>query len=173
MKRPIVFFRNAQWVAAAIVLASTWAPTPFGGNSSDPALGLWQLNEAKCRFSSSLFSVSILRSFQAANGGSTHISETRVVPDGRRVHIEYDVRYDGNEYPIFITNRETGVLEKSEDTVSFRRVDPYTVTGEFRYRGTKTSEFTRVVSKDGQTLSITVVGSDSNTTLLVYERATT
>src|SRR5215475_15024902 len=29
------------------------------------------------------------------------------------------------------------------NTVSFRRVDPYTVTGEFRYRGTKTSEFTQ------------------------------
>jgi len=165
----------SSFACAAVLpmVAFTLRAPPVGGDSSDPALGLWQLSEAKCRFSSSLSAVSILRSFQATNGGLTHISETRVVPDGRRLRIEYDVRYDSSEYPIFITNRETGVLEKSEDTVSLRRVDPHTVTGEFRRRGKKTSEFTRVVSQDGQSLSITIIGSDFNTTLLIYERATT
>ena len=61
--------------------------------------------------------------------------------------------------------------------MSFRRVDPYTVAGEFRHHGKVAAEFTRVVSKDGQTLSVTVSASDSagvpSRTVLVYERLVT
>ena len=57
------------------------------------------------------------------------------------------------------------------------RVGPYTVAGEFRHHGKVAAEFTRVVSKDGQTLSVTISASDSagvpSRTVLVYERLVT
>ena len=77
----------------------------------------------------------------------------------------------------FISHGATGRRTKSDDTVSFRRVNRTTVEGAFRNRGNKTAEFTRSVSDDEQTLSVKISGIDSTgrriVTLLVYDRLTT
>jgi hypothetical protein len=148
-----------------------------GDWSNDPVLGSWRLNDAKCRFSSPVPSVSIMRNYQPAGGGLTRISETRLLPDEQRILVEYVARYDSKEYAIFVTPAGTGAPTKSDDTVSFRRVDRYTVEGVFRRHGSETSEFTREVSKDRQTLYVRITGIDSSghqiLTVLVYDRLVT
>jgi hypothetical protein len=118
-----------------------------------------------------------MRSYQEAAAGFTRIFETRAIRDGQRTLIEYAARYDGKEYPIFVTDSGTGARTRSDYTVSFRRVNRQTVEGVFRNHGYTTSEFTRVVSDDGQRLSVRIVGVDSAgrqvLTLLVYERLVT
>jgi hypothetical protein len=161
-----------------ILYASVLASSPhIGGPADDPALGVWRLDAAKCRFSAPLPSVSVFRSYQAADGGLTRIQETRQATDGQQVIVEYAAVLDGREYPIQITSPVTGELMQSEDTVALRRIDVRTVAGVFRSRGKQTSEFTRTLSEDGQALSVRVVGFDASgkptVTLLVYDRMLT
>jgi hypothetical protein len=167
-----------RWASAPIVLTSCLALPPLGGDfDKDPALGGWRLNESKCRFSSMVPSVSVMRSYQAEATGFTRIIETRFIPAGQQVIVEYVTRYDGKEYPIFVGHGDTSARTRSDYTVSFRRVDRHTVEGVFRHHGNKTSEFTRVVSNDGQSLSVSIAGIDSTgrqiRTLLVYDRLVT
>jgi len=162
----------------AIALASAVVFSTAGGDSaSDPVFGSWPLNEAKSQFSSIAPAVSVVRTFQAASGGWTRILETRLTPEGGPILVEYIAAYDGGKYPIFISHGATGRRTKSDDTVSFRRVNRTTVEGAFRNRGNKTAEFTRSVSDDEQTLSVKISGIDSTgrriVTLLVYDRLTT
>jgi hypothetical protein len=162
----------------AIALATALVFSTAGGDStSDPVLGSWRLNESKCRFSSMPPAVSVVRTFQRASGGFTRILETRLTPEGEQVLVEYAAAYNGKEYPIFITQGAAGGSARSDDTVSFRRINRNTVEGVFRNHGNQTSEFTRSVSNDGQTLSIKISGIDSTgrriLTLLVYDRLTT
>jgi hypothetical protein len=161
-----------------LAFASFLAFSPVNGDSnSDPALGLWRLNQAKCQFSSPVPSTTTTRSYQPAAGGLTRISETRLPSDGQQMSVEYVVSYDGKEYPVFVTDGDTSTPLKSVDTVSLRRVDRHTVAGVFRHHGNKTSEFSREVSKDGQTLYVRIVGihadGSQTLTLLVYDRLVT
>jgi len=91
--------------------------------------------------------------------------------------VEYVVGYDGQDYPIFVSSSETKAPIRLDDTVSIRRVDQHTVSGVFHNHGNKISEFTRIVSKDKQSLYVKIVGIDSTggqtLTLLVYDRSAT
>jgi hypothetical protein len=169
---------NMRLVIAPIALVSCLAFPPVGGDSNrDPVLGFWRLNEAKCQFSSMIPPVGVVRSYQPAAAGFTRILETRVIPDGQQILVEYVVSYDGKEYPIFVTHGGTSARTRSDDTVSFQSVDRHTVKGVFRNQGHKTSAFTRVVSDDGQRLWVRIAGIDSTgrqiLTLLVYDRLVT
>jgi hypothetical protein len=143
--------------------------------TTDPVLGSWQLNNAKSLLTPSSPPVSVFRSYQAGRDGFIHISETRLDAKGAKIEINYAVSYDGEEYPLFFRASDTHVLVKSNETVSFRRVDQRTVRGVFRTQGIATHRFTRTVSKDGQQLRVLVVRihQPKTVTLLVYERAAT
>ena len=161
----------------AIALATALFSTASGDSTSDPVFGSWRLNESKCRFSSMAPAVSVVRTFEPVSRGFTRILETRLTPEGEQILIEHVAAYDGKEYPIFISHGDVSGRTQSNDTVSFRRVNRDTAEGIFRSHGNKTSEFTRIVSNDGQTLSVRISGIDSAgrriVTLLVYDRFTT
>jgi len=157
---------------ASLVLSS--ASGELGG---DPVFGVWRLNEAECQFSSAVPPVSVTRSYQPVAGELTRISETRLIAGGRSIVVEYAAGYEGREYPIFVKEGDVSAPTKSEETVSFRRIDRYTVSGVFRDHGKAHSSFTRVVSKDGQKLYVTITRMDSTggevRSLLVYDRLIT
>jgi hypothetical protein len=168
---------NMNWIVVPIVFAFGLASSPVSDDlNSDPALGSWRLNEAKCQFSNTLPSVSVMRSFQAGTG-LTRISETRLIPSGEEIVVEYLVSYDGKEYPMFVTHADVSAPTKLDDTVSLRRIGRRVVGGVFRNHGKETAEFTREISNDGQSLYVRIVGTDSTggktVTLLVYDRLNT
>ena len=172
------WLNNMNWIVVPIVVAFGLAFSPVSGDlNSDPALGSWRLNEAKCQFSNTVPSVSVMRSFQADSPGLTRISETRLVPTGEEIVVEYVVSYDGKEYPMFVTHADVSAPTKLDDTVSLRRIGRRVVGGVFRNHGKETAEFTREVSNDGQSLYVRIVGTDStgskSVTLLVYDRLNT
>lgn len=165
-----------QQTTVRLILISLLALLPAGGDTNnDPVLGSWRLNTVKPQFSTTT-SASVMRSYQASGSGLTRISETRLIPGGQML-IEYATRYDGEESPIFVREDGWSAPIKSDSTVSFRRINRYTVTGLFRNQGNRTSEFTRIVSADGQHLLVRVLGIDSTgdqtVTVLVYDRITT
>ena len=100
-----------------------------------------------------------MRSFQADSRGLTRISETRLIPTGEEIVVEYLVSYDGKEYPMFVTHADVSAPTKLDDTVSLRRIGRRVV---FRNHGKETAEFTREISNDGQSLYVRIVGTDFN-----------
>jgi hypothetical protein len=172
------WLNNMKWIVVPIVLAFGLASLPVSDDlNSDPALGSWRLNQAKCQFSNTVPPVSVMRSFQAGSRGLTRISETRLIPDGEEIVVEYLVSYDGKEYPMFVTHADVSAPTKLDETVSLRRIGRRVVGGVFRNHGKETAEFTREISNDGQSLSVRIVGTGSTggktVTLLVYDRLIT
>jgi putative transposase len=65
---------------------------------------------------------------------------------GQPLKISYEAKFDGKDYPV------TGVPDT--DSVSYRRVNAYTLQGKLKKGGKMIAEFTVVVSKDGKITTV-------------------
>jgi hypothetical protein len=152
------------------IFLGVFCSTVRGAADFDPVIGVWRLNVEKSQSPGSIL-LSATRKYERDSAG-IRITETRVTVGGHRSQIEYIGNYDGKEHPVFLTNDGEKEHHRTDETMSFTRLDRYTVKGVSRAKGKIAYTFTRTVSPDGRTLTIATAGPGphSSITVLVYEK---
>jgi hypothetical protein len=143
-------------IVALVAVASLCASDP------DPFIGKWKLNWEKSR-SSEEKPKSAVRTYKRASNG-IRVSELWVDHTGKRIKLDYVAAYDGKDYK---------VRTAATDAVSFTRPDPHTAVGASKTNGNVAYTFKRIVSEDGQTLTIEMTNpsvGETPTKVLVYDR---
>jgi hypothetical protein len=134
--------------------------------SDNPLIGTWKLNLAKSRFSPG-FPVPKSRTvkYEASGPNGMKYTNDSVLADGRPLHAEYTVQFDGKEYPV--------AGDPSRDSTSQRWIDGRTTEMINRKDGKVVETTRRVLSKDGKTLTVTAKGIRNGkpySNLHVYEK---
>ncbi len=85
---------------------------------------------------------------------------------GTSLHVTFVAEYDGKDYPI------TG--DPTRDAIFAERIDAYTTRTTNKKNGKITTASLRVISKDGQTMTLTTTGTNAQgqpvNNVTVYER---
>ena len=135
----------------ALMGAVALAATAVSAQATDPASGVWELNLAKSKFvPARLAPRSQTRNYQV-KGEQETARHTGVDAQGNPTLIEFTVAYDGKAYPL------KGYADW--DAIAMKRIDAYTIAFTQLRGGKVTLSGTRVVSKDGKTMTITAKGT--------------
>ena len=129
---------------------------------SDAALGAWTLNRAKSTFSGAVPYRRVIK-FEVV-GDAIRETIYTMSADKPSVLIQYNARFDGNDYPI--TN-------STLSTVSLKRVDDRTVERIGKIQGQVVETETRTLSDNGRVLTVTTkgtMGGTEYTSVQVYDR---
>jgi hypothetical protein len=149
------------FVAAGVLTVSLPA---FQGAKPDPVVGTWTLNVAKSKFEPGPGAKSGTVTFMSAGEGM-HVVAEIVGPDST-MKTDYTANYDGKDYPI---KGATGV-----DMVSLKRIDASSSERTDKMGGKVVGKWTRKVSADGKTMTVTYDGTDAKGqtvhNLLVFDR---
>jgi ribosomal protein S30 len=131
----------------------------------DPVLGTWALNVAQSKYSLGPAPKSLTRTYTAAAKGYK-FSSKGVDAEGKPTATEFTAAFDGKFHPV------TG--NPSVDSIMVKRIDANTVEATQTKAGKLVSQTTRVVSKDGKTLTSTAKGKNaagkSYTNVEVYDK---
>jgi hypothetical protein len=119
----------------------------------NPRMGTWNLNVAKSTYSPGPAPKSQVLRIEAVGDGEKVTSEIAAA-DGTKATTVYTANYDGKDYPI------TGSL--TADTVSLKRNDRHTTVRTDKKGGKVVQTLTRVVSKDGKTMTVTIKGTNAS-----------
>jgi len=137
----------------------------FVSAGADPFVGTWHLNPAKSKWANGAPPKEKVIRMEETPAGIRYSSET-TNPDGSKSTGWYTAKYDGKEVHI--------VGNVYWDPVALTSPKPGTVVATFFKRGKPSAVATRVVSKDGSTMTITTEASDKVgkkfTNVGVYER---
>lgn len=124
----------------------------LAAQAADPAAGTWELNLAKSKFSPGPPPKSLTRTFEATAAGVTY-SAKGIDADGKPTLIEYTAKYDRKDYPV------TG--SPNFDAISLKRINASKAVATLKKAGKVVQTSTRVVSKDGKTLTLTTKGRNA------------
>lgn len=119
--------------------------------NADEHSGTWKLNPAQSRYSSGSGLKSLTETV-ALDEKSYKVEANGTAADGTPVHIEFNARFDGKEYPMI------GV--PWADTVSVKWIDARTPQMIQKKSGEVTMTITCKVSKDRKTRTCTLKGKD-------------
>jgi hypothetical protein len=135
-----------------------------GMKDANPRVGSWTLDVAKSKYSPGPAPKSQTLKIEAVGEGERVTSESTTAT-GKTV-VVYTANYDGKPYPI--KGSETA------DTVSLKRIDSHTSERTDSQGGKVVQTFTRVVSKDGKTMTVTIKGTNAQgqpvSNVVVFER---
>ena len=131
--------------AVLAVFASTAA--------ADEHSGTWKLNPAKSKYSSGP-GLRNLTETVVLDESSYKVDANGSAADGKPVHIEFNAKFDGKDYPMI------GV--HWADMVSVKWIDAHTPQMIQRKDGRVTMIITCRVSTDGKTRTCTLKGSDEH-----------
>ncbi len=149
-----LFSRAVFAIAAAGVLTLAAAATP------DPAMGSWELNVAKSKFTSGPALKSQSRTYSQSGDSITLVMKS-VGTDGKEATMQTTYKLDGKDYPV------TGA--PGWDTLAGKQVDSHTAEFTLKKGGKVVGKTSRTVSKDGKTLTATQ-NTDSMKGELVFDR---
>ena len=137
--------RLAAWCAVVLVTVSALYAQKASRYEFDLLIGVWQVDLAKSRYYPGPPPVSETRTFvRDADGVKGTVA--RRLANGREELIEYRADFD-NEYPVSGT--------EAYDAVRFKRIDSRTAEAVLSHAGRVFGIATRVISNDGQTMTIT------------------
>ena len=141
---------SSSMVVAGFVLAM--ADIQVIAQTADPLAGTWVLNTAKSKYASTPAPKSETRSYTIV-GQELKATSKGTDAAGKPTSGEWTVNYDGKDQPT------TG--DPNVDALSFNRIDTH--SGEFTQKkaGTVVATGTRVISKDGKTMTITTKGTNA------------
>lgn len=145
--------------------AAQISPGSQPSRTDDPILGTWTLDVAQSKYRPGPPPRSERRVYDARPDG-LRVTITRVESDGHPTSIDYTADYNSTEYPVSGSGEVT--------TIALRRVDVYTAEATLTHAGKQMGTARRVVSKDGNTLTISLEGTDSRgrfNNIAVYTRA--
>src|SRR5215510_13579753 len=132
---------------------------------TDPIIGTWKLNLAKSKYSPGPSPKSQTLTYEAVGQG-IKITVKGTDAEGKPIDNQFTANFDGKDYPV------TGTPDW--DTIAWKRIDAYKTEISRKKAGKVLSTATRVISKDGKTMTFTEKGVNakgekiSNT--VVYER---
>ena len=151
--------------AFTLVAVLTLASISVYGQAMDPVVGTWELNVSKSKMTPGPLPKSQTRVYRIMGTQETSIQKG-VDAEGKPTLVEFTATYDGKEYPY--------KGSPLWDTIALTRVDAHTVSFTQKKDGKIALTGTRVVSKDGTTMTITGKGNDvkgqPTTLLLVLEK---
>jgi hypothetical protein len=124
----------------------------LSAQASDPRIGTWKLNVAKSKYSPGPAPRSNTLKIEASGQGEKVTAEG-VDAAGTPTKTQYTANFDGKDYPL------TG--PQNADTVSLKRIDARTTERTDKKGGKVVMTFTRVVSQDGKTMTVTIKGTDA------------
>jgi len=133
--------------------------------ADDPLIGTWKLNLAKSKYTGIPAPKSQVYKYEANGPDGVKFTNDTVNADGTKVHAEYAVKFDGKEVAV--------KGDPLRDATTNKRVDANTTSGVSTLKGKPASSFTRVVSKDGKTLTVTAKGTQDGKPydqVAVYDR---
>jgi hypothetical protein len=147
--------RRLHKVVLALLAGSIAIAVGSGVKAQAPKslAGTWTLNVAKSKFSPGPPPKSMKVTYTAVPDG-VKISVDVAWEGGESQHWEMAGKYDGKDYPI------TG--NPAADMASFKMVNDHTGESTFKKDGKVTATNTRVLSKDGKTLTITSKGTTAD-----------
>jgi hypothetical protein len=147
--------------------------------TKDPALGTWRENVQKSTYSPGPPPRNgILRRYALRPDGFTTVTQTNVDAQGNPVVTLSAFKLDGREYPNYNTAAIGDLLAtgaKTKATTSAKIIDAYSVTVTQRNaEGVVGIPFTRTVSKDGKTMTVTTRGKNAQgqavNNVVIFER---
>jgi len=124
----------------------------LSAQAGDPLTGTWDLNLAKSTFSSNVPAPKSQTRTYEATGQQDKMTGEIIYADGNRVTLQYTANLDGKDYPF-----EGWAMA---DTISLTPVDTLTTTYTQKKEGKVVGGGTRVISKDGKTMTISFKGTD-------------
>jgi hypothetical protein len=124
----------------------------FTAAAADQHSGTWKMNPAKSKYSPGPAPTNTTVKVEANENG-VKINAEGTNADGTVLHVQYDAKFDGKDYPI------TGV--PYADTVSVKRIDASTIESTMKKDGQVVMTVTARVSKDGKTRTSTFKGKDA------------
>jgi len=149
---------------AAVIIAGmmllgahvSFAQTGKDNMVKDPVLGTWTLDLAESTFSGNVpFRRTV--AYEMMEDGMLKVTTRTTMPRGETDTVAYMVKEDGKDYPI-----SNSVL----NNISLKRVGPRTVERMGKVQGRVVETRRRVVSPDGNMLTITTKGTNGG---LPYE----
>jgi len=130
---------------ASVALAAPSSSQTPQSKEPDRLVGVWQLDLAKSKYSPGPAPKSETRTYTRDQEGLKGLVVRRWA-DGREERIEYRADFD-REYPVSGT--------EAFDAVTFKRVDSRTADAVLSHAGKVFGTARRVISEDGQTMTIT------------------
>jgi hypothetical protein len=161
MKRSLIAFGVLMILCSVVVL--TQAPT--AGTKTDPILGTWKLNPEKSIPKPPPGLVSVRQYVLRPDGFLSSVLVT-VSAQGNPTFNQATWKYDGKDYLQYTqaTLPEFSAKGVKLNTNAYRAVDAYTteiIQKDGSGKPLFTGKRTRVVSKDGKTLTDTLKGTDA------------
>jgi len=127
----------------------------------DPLYGTWKLNLKKSTFQFSVAPKSSVHHYTPyGKDGVTAVADL-VDEDGNKIHFTYSMNFDGKFYPV--------IGDPARDATSLKRSDVYHGEGANMKDGKVINSSRHVMSKDGKTLTVTLLGAKGND-IRVYEK---
>ena len=155
-KRTSIFAVTALVAALAVFVATATA---------DEHSGTWKLNPAKSKYSPGPAPKNLTETIQL-DENSYKVEGNGTAGDGKPMHLEFDAKFDGKDYPIH------GI--PSADMQSARWVDAHTPQLIQKKGGQVMMTVTCKVSRDGKTRTCTLKGKDEQgrkvNTVVVFDK---
>ena len=133
-------------------LAIAGVPQPSYAQS-DLALGTWQLNVSKSKYSPGPPPKSSTVTVQAV-GQNHKLTAVTINAEGKQTSVENTRIYDGMSHPV--------AGNPDYDAGAFTRVDAYTIVISYTKAGKLVRTATNVLSQDGKTITATNIGMDAS-----------
>ena len=134
-----------------ILATATVSIISLSAQASDPLAGTWELNLAKSKFSPGPPPKSQTRTYEVTGQQEKMIGKG-IDAAGKPTLLQFTANRDGKDYPY------TGA--PSHDTISLTPVDTFTTTYTSKRAGKVVATGTRVISKDGKTMTISGKGTN-------------
>ena len=135
-------------ILAAVIVSIISLPAQAG----DPAAGTWELNVAKSKFINVPIPKSQTRTYEVSGEQEKMIGKG-IDAKGNETLFEFTANRDGKDYPY--------KGSPLQDSISLTTVDSRTVNYTSKKAGKLVGNGTRVVSKDGKEMTISVKGNDA------------
>ena len=136
---------TASDVCAIATYAQTRPSQDAPIDEADPIVGTWELDIAASRFAPGPSPISEIRRYEPEHEGIKATVATTYA-DGHRSIFEYVTSY--NDVTAAVTGSGT------TDAIRMRKVDAFTAEAELSFAGRNVGRTRRVISRDGQTMTI-------------------
>ncbi len=144
--------RSYKFVAFTAILLLGALALAVTAAAADQQSGTWKMNPDKSKYSPGPAPKNSTVTIEADENG-VKINAQGTNADGSELHVQYDAKFDGKDYPV------TGLAYA--DTVSVKRIGADTIESTMKKGGQVTMTVTSKVSKDGKTRTSTFKGKDA------------
>jgi len=142
--------RSFTFAIAALLLVALGAYVSIA--AADEQSGTWKMNSAKSKYSPGPPPKELTVKIEA-DESHIKVNADGTNGDGTPVHVEYEAKFDGKDYPA------TGL--PNGDSVSVKRLSGGGIETQQKKGGQVVMTITSVVSKDGKTRTSTWKGKDA------------